>query len=247
MKQQEILIDPLRKYNNLVIYSPHFDDAFLSLGGYLGLSKYFRKNVVIVIVFGLSNYQSKKVSPIVNEDIILISQKRKMEEMQNINYLSCELKVFNNISALSRGYKIERNNTTPFPTELLEFDKSTVTSVRKTLYEYAKSQSNESLHLFPLAIGKHIDHVITNQAGWDLYRTETNVAFYEDLPYAANYSIDKQIVNLTPIMLPADIEDKLKFIRNYKTQNTIEWIDEILNYMNSLNSHNGEFHERIWL
>lgn len=245
MKQQEILIDPLSEYNNLIIYSPHFDDAFLSLGGYLGLSKKFKKNVIIVIIFGLSSYQNKKNYP--NEDIILISQKRKMEELQNIEYLSCELKVFNNPCALSRGYKFERNNPIPWPTKFLETDVPTAALVRKMIYRYAKSQANESLHLFPSAIGDHIDHVITNQAGWDLYRTKINIAFYEDLPYAANYSIDKKIVNLTPIILPVDINDKLKFILNYKTQNTIEWIDEILNYMNSLNSHNGEFHERIWL
>lgn len=245
MKQQEILVDPLSEYNNLIIYSPHFDDAFLSLGGYLGLSQYFKKNVIIVIIFGLSSYQNKKNYPI--EDIILISQKRKMEELQNIEYLSCELKVFNNLCALSRGYKFERNNPTPWPTKFLETDRPTAMSVRKMIYRYAKSQANESLHLFPLAIGEHIDHVITNQVGWNLYRNKFNVAFYEDLPYVAKYSKEKHIASLTPIILPADINDKLKLILNYKTQNTVEWIDEILNYMYSLNCDSGKYHERIWL
>jgi LmbE family N-acetylglucosaminyl deacetylase len=42
-----------------------------------------------------------------------------------------------------------------------------------------------SLWLFPLAVGRHVDHQLLFRVGWQLYEAGRSVAFYEDVPYVA--------------------------------------------------------------
>jgi LmbE family N-acetylglucosaminyl deacetylase len=41
------------------------------------------------------------------------------------------------------------------------------------------------LFLFPLAVGRHVDHQLLFRVGWQLHAAGRPVAFYEDVPYVA--------------------------------------------------------------
>ena len=99
-----------------------------------------------------------------------------------------------------------------------------------------------SLHLFPLSIGNHIDHILANSIGI-LCGRKKNIGFYEDQPYVCENALPEIITYLNPVLLPVDQNAKTELILVYKSQKSHRWIDKINMYMNSITT---ESVERIW-
>jgi len=110
----------------------------------------------------------------------------------------------------------------------------------------------------PLALGNHIDHRIVFEAACALIAFGYSVTFYEDLPYAGNYSlsqIEKEIDFLekrtekkfNPILLHSGISSKEKTnaLNIYKTQLDGSTLEHILFHHNNLNP--GLISYRSWV
>ncbi len=237
--------DPIEKYNKIYIYSPHYDDTFLSLGGYLGLSNEFGKEITSIIVFGKSNNVYKTKLP--KDKIEYASSIRCEEEKKNIDLISGNLIVWENYEANIRGHKTNKNSLKRYPYEIkLEYDKSVISKVVNQVRQNLVN-NKEVLHLFPLSIGNLVDHLIVRQC---LSKVENgfNIGFYEDLPYAIENSyIEKISDNMNSVLLPVNLEKKRLFIQNYQSQLAEKWIDDITNYMLSISKQLDIYFERIWL
>lgn len=236
----------IKDLENIVVYSPHYDDAFLSLGGFL--SEYSNtKSVSIIIIFGITNYIFGK--EVLNSEISLASNIRMKEELENCKLIGAKLVILENNEALLRGYK----KGDIFFTKEINLDEKKINEdlikIEKQVNEIIEKSPHNSLHLFPLAIGNHIDHILVNKIGNNLFnKNKTSIAFYEEQPYVARIGIEN-ITNLglKPIILHTNIHKKIKSILTYKSQNTINWLGEILKYMLFVEKYIGQFVERIWI
>jgi hypothetical protein len=91
--------------------------------------------------------------------------------------------------------------------------------------EWTRESDADSCFLAPAAFGGHVDHVIAHELGWRLVEAGFDVAFYEDLPYAANpkYHANRlpQLLGLKPVFRPArrrDVRRKLEALGCYESQ-----------------------------
>ncbi len=233
----------LNRFENIIVYSPHYDDAFLSLGGILFKLKGNIK-ITIVILFGRSSYLNKEVLPY-NKSAI-VSQIRLQEENINVNRICGKLIVFNNNESFLRGYKMKREGEIRYPSQLIESDYEFREKLEKQVIKILKSDKLKTLHLFPMGIGNHVDHVLVNMIGKKLQH-DYYISYYEDQPYVSKHIInynffDDYFEEVTPVR----VENKIKSILNYKSQYAYEWIGDILRYMSSINGYENLFVERIW-
>jgi|JFJP01.1.fsa_nt_gi hypothetical protein len=239
--------DILADFAHIIVYSPHYDDAFLSLGGYLAYcSNNLNKKITVIILFGKTNNIDNV--DVCENKVDYASCIRRAEEEKNIELINGKLIVYDNLEAVLRGHSRRKNCTNSYPNNFSDsIDKYCLETINCQI-SHIVNNNKYALHLFPLAIGDHVDHTIVNNCSKNEYLKSINIGFYEDLPYACrNYYTDKIFKDLIPVILPVKIEDKLNFIANYKSQNANKWIDEILEYMSLLNINEGEYSERIWL
>jgi len=109
-----------------------------------------------------------------------------------------------------------------------------------------------------LGFGSHVDHVIVRCAALQLLRLGFRVTFYEDLPYAAPYSVKTLdvIVRLTArrfglafsaarVSLPGFAEFKTSALQCYPSQVSAAWIDDVLEHARKYSGTQGGA-ERIW-
>ena len=84
-----------------------------------------------------------------------------------------------------------------------------------------------AIAIFPLALGGHVEHRLLNNIGRDFLSSgKTNIAFYEDLPYASTTAIRKieRVAqrlnrNLVSFALPGvEIEKKISLLKTYESQ-----------------------------
>lgn len=197
----------------LLILSPHIDDAFLSLGGFI--SKYSHKHLIEVVnIFSYDPWVLKKFDTKSKQKNILI---RKKEEI--INSKASETTI--HFWEYPAGWK-ERG----YSQWQLPIDKSKDADLLKKLKRRLKAMSKKfDLVFAPLSIGGHVDHLIVRNVVAML--SDLNVVFYEDLPYALEesfFGFSNQFIsknNLIPfrVILSRELIDtKNLLVSTYKSQ-----------------------------
>lgn len=187
--------------NNIIILSPHYDDAPLTFGGYLdGISKnglINTKNIRIIQIFSRSNYQARDDTG--NKDISLqriqfATGIRLLEDLNCLDELlghgnySYELKAEKECAIRQKVWK---------PGEKFEFpqgNRLTFDAEDWEIYENIKRYAQGWLMrkntaiLLPLCVKEHIDHVILREAViavWEELKDQAIAVLYfgEDQPY----------------------------------------------------------------
>lgn len=237
--------DPLGEHKQIVIYSPHYDDAYLAMGGYLGCCLNMEKRITNVIIFGRSNRIYKQDMP--REKWEHASRIRLNEEKRNQEILRAELIVFPNNEALLRGYSRRQNSITRYPI-IVNHDIDAVT--RRVIAEQISSvldKNQTALHLFPAAIGDHVDHQLVSPLVGMLPDLQVAWGVYEDQPYASKLISPIDLAPLQSVVLPVDMDKKELFIHSYRSQDAANWVPKIFLYMKTLSAETGVAAERIWL
>lgn len=162
----------------LICLSPHPDDAQLALGGLLG-----RFGGRVVDVFSHETWTRR---PYYQSRPALASRLLLEEERVACGVLGVELTVLGQVDAADRaawreGYFLEPHAVDAArATEPELFERVTA--------DLAAEVAGGHLVLVPLAVGGHVDHVLTRQAALELITRKTlepeRVAFYEDMPYS---------------------------------------------------------------
>ncbi|MGC8873719.1 MAG: PIG-L deacetylase family protein [Chloroflexia bacterium] len=169
--------------NATVCFSPHPDDAALSLGGWLALQAAEGRPAHVVTVFAgptpppetwtafareLHRSWGGRPDPMAH---------RRAEDAEALRLLGCTATWWDYRDAIYRhpAYDSrERIFGRPAEEQALEGE----------LVERCAAVPG-TLYLFPLAIGHHVDHQLLWRVGMRLAKAGRPCAFYEDLPYAA--------------------------------------------------------------
>ncbi|MEK5521652.1 MULTISPECIES: PIG-L deacetylase family protein [Heyndrickxia] len=262
-------MDKLKSYDSIII-SPHFDDAILSLYGYIHRFKETEKILVLNVFSGRPDSRIKlsplakntimhdlNINDVISIDPILYNQRRNAEDQKAIDHLGVKRHDLNYLDAIFRGnpplYTNER--------ELFSNIKESDIKIIVELFQIIKHNFVKGCKLFfPLAIGEHVDHQIVNFVGKQLAKENYNCIFYEDFPYCAiediKYVNDKGFnshYEAFYVDLEGIIDKKVSAIKIYDSQikglfgDKSNIINMLNKYFESSPSQTINGFERIWL
>lgn len=210
--------------NNIIVFSPHYDDFPFLLGGYvfeliengmLGLKEFTNINV-----YSRSNYQFGDDEG--NADTSLgrikyATGKRIIEDFDCLDELlgkhNYVYRALGELESQLRG-KVFEYSDMEFPHGMYEdfsdMDKEIFSRIKKYVREY--SQLKDTALIFPIGFKEHIDHFIVREAGIVVARDlgrDSNAKFYfaEDKPYGGIAERDELLRIENFIM-----ENKLKML-----------------------------------
>lgn len=184
----------------VLVLSPHFDDAPLSLGQSM-LSGFLEPHDVTVgVVFGRSAWvrwfhPTRRRAPVATAI-------RRIEERWNARRFGYRLIIGTRPEATLR---LETTDTTRYLDP--EADVAATGELEAVTRLTLRWAEGHDLVIAPLGIGDHIDHRITALAAGRLATLGRSVGFYADRPYAAAYSdeeIDRRAASVDPGLLPLD-------------------------------------------
>lgn len=223
---------------NILIISPHIDDAVLSIGGILLKQKNQKAAIKISYIFTVSDWTNKEsIAPCtIEKNTDQVTNERKMEEKA---------------AGQALGYEYAFGDFLDLP--IRDQSKAGFLKLKNDLYCHLVNKFKpDDIILFPVGIS-HPDHQAVGEVGRILSAENFNIIFYEDLPYFARYNdiSRSQIYNqlkkreLISKTIQIDIEKKIDAVRLYKTQVSLDWINDIANYSYCLSD--NTYHERLWI
>jgi LmbE family N-acetylglucosaminyl deacetylase len=172
-----------------VVLSPHLDDAALSIGGLIAGVTAAGASILVVTVAAGSPPPHAILSPFAASlhrawglsATDAVARRRREDEaaMAILGAATLRLDRLDAVYRLPDRYCTEAALTgEPAGEDRLEIELiAELASIR--------AASPRAVVLAPLAVGGHVDHRIVHRAARDLARQGREVAFYEDLPYAA--------------------------------------------------------------
>jgi putative nucleotidyltransferase with HDIG domain len=220
----------------MVIFSPHIDDAYLSLGGTIVANN--DALVKIINVFSTSNYRLGGGKKNIEE----ITTCRKGEEKQNSMETSVLTEFWDYPEVFVRGYP--NWQTAPSGRDA-KLEKELFVRIKEKI----RNEGKNTRFFFPLSIGGHVDHILLARMGLRLMG-EADISFYEDLPYAAFKKLNilsldiKDKLQSEEINIDEFINEKIKLCKNYSSQIRAQDIYAIKKYAKSINKEYAI--ERIW-
>ncbi len=245
----------------LIVFSPHCDDAALSLGALLA-SRARDTLITIVTIFSKSRYTildglSKRATE--------VTRIRKAEDRFYARLIGAELAFLNLPEALLRG----RDNAMELIIWRYGEQERRLKKQLKLAFARLIAGFTGAKLFFPLGLGHHIDHVLVRDAAieWLLEerRLANEVAFYEDLPYASIFNdlrpalefirscgleTEARLFDVSPYM-----EVKLRNLRAYRSQIAPGDLQHVENYAarlfrwhgSTINNNQAQgYCERLW-
>jgi LmbE family N-acetylglucosaminyl deacetylase len=235
------MMNQVEKMAPTLVISPHMDDAALSLGLAL-LAGSLGKKPTIVNVFTRSNYTIDNAG---TGDVEVVTEIRKAEEKRACQLMRVNVEFLDFEEVLVRGVvkaeELLKKRYNPARDPIYGRVAETLTALVET--------AMPAVVIFPLALGGHVEHRLLNNIGRDFLSSgKTNIAFYEDLPYASTTAIRKikRVArrlnrNLVSFALPGvEIENKVSLLKTYKSQ--LREID--LNIIRQFHAFRGD--EHLW-
>jgi len=167
-----------------VIFSPHCDDAFLAMGGYILQSP---QDFHVVDIFGTCAWTTTDQN-FTSEELTRINQS---EERAVAQKAGVGLTIYEYPEALLRNYRKWNAK------RLHSSDVALAKNILETIKHHALGASRV---YFPLAPGHHVDHVIVHNQMPVLYEllidSGVEVYLYEDLPYSWYGDVEERISTL---------------------------------------------------
>jgi LmbE family N-acetylglucosaminyl deacetylase len=215
---------------NTIIFSPHCDDAALSLGGAIQ-NELIERDIFVYDVFSVSNYTIMQQGTGDPEEVTKV---RNEEEKKVMDLLGANFELWRYPEPLLReGYT--HLDTIFNPGGKPESDKS-YNEIESRIRGICKTNPNANI-FFPMGLGYHIDHSIVASIGLDILRENQRlrVYFYEDQPYVGGISLEEVTrfvqsfnPNFKSHTLAFDnILDKMSILKHYKSQfdaEDVAWI-----------------------
>lgn len=174
----------------ILVLSPHYDDAPLSLGQSLIDGALSRHEVTVGVVFGRSAWvrwfhPTRRRSPIATAI-------RRVEEQRNSRRFGYRLIIGGREEATLR---LETTDTSRYLDP--NADPSSSGEVEPALRVCAAWAERHDAVLAPLGVGDHLDHLVLAEVGRRLGASATRVGFYAERPYATmlgDSAIDERAV-----------------------------------------------------
>lgn len=264
------ILGNLKKNDAMLIVSPHLDDAVLSVGGIMERAATDGIDVVAGTIFTADADPSQTMSPIAQELYALWNLGdrpyivRREEDVAAVASLGARHIHGGMLDAI---YRNGNTGDVLYPTRASIFSgpsaKDTVGPAIRDLLSGWMRDIKPRVVLCPMAVGRHVDHIVTSEALRHADAGEgVSVFLYEDLPYSAGFfpvdfpdtvpaAIERSSWTiLQPTTIPVDANSKIDAIRLYRSQladifpagRDVE--GELKQYMSS---HDGDgWVERVW-
>ena len=219
---------------NVLIISPHLDDAVLSCGDLIDKFIDDKYNVDILTIFSkdvnkkdLSNAAIKFHSNCFLPNNPM--KYRKIEDKKAHKYLKCNSFYLNKLECLYR----KKNNKFLYPNldEIYHFEKEDTEIVETLEKELSKIINSYDIVLAPLGLGNHADHLVCNKAINNIKnKIKNELYFYEEVAYVCYYyrknaisnwgdNLNSKIIKLSD----KNFTKKINSILFYKSQLNILW------------------------
>jgi LmbE family N-acetylglucosaminyl deacetylase len=178
----------------VLVVSPHFDDAPLSLGQSMLDGALASRRVRVAVVFGRTNW-TRWVHPTPGR-AAPIGVWRRLEETAAAVTFGYRWHASQGVEAILRGVELDGLLD---PNRSVDADPS-LPALRRWLDEQRRPGRTV---LVPAGVGGHIDHQLVARAGAQLIAGgATGIAFYEDRPYASRLTPDELSAELAWLRLP---------------------------------------------
>jgi len=228
-----------------LILSPHSDDAALSLGGLIQ-KRVLKEPVTLFTIFGRSNYLRETAF---QEDWREVTRQRKEEDRAFALAVRLQWKFLELPAAgLRLGasfdsiFSDKTSTETPVPVEL-------TTALQEIL-----DAINPKFLFVPLGLGRHHDHLLVRDLARELANEREIVTIYfEDLPYAAEYSNEGILEHVhavdpdlrqTSIPITSELESKLDTLKLYRSQIGTAELRAVHDYSTRWDKYHAV--ERVW-
>ena len=256
----------------LLAISPHLDDAALSVGGIVARAVENGADVVVGTVFTADAPHPAASSPIVEELNKLWNlgpspiASRRSEDFAAVSALGARVIHGGLLDAI---YRTDRERNCLYPTRTDVFsgpshEDDIFPALNRLFADWIEDFQPDSI-LCPLAVGRHVDHVVTSES----FRTialgrNLNAFLYEDFPYSIGRfpprfpdSVEAALARTKwtvthPESVSVDVSAKIDAILKYDSQinelfaNAQEFQIVLKRYMASA-SPEGDFCETVWL
>ncbi len=227
----------------VVVLSPHFDDAPLSLGQSMLNGELASERVVVGIIFGRTNWQrwfhpTPRRTPIV-------SAIRRAEEMVNARRFGYRCRVARLPEVILRTGEMDSAtfldpSSNPIPDDL---DGSMISDIEAVIQPWI---SGADRIIAPLGVGGHLDHRLVREAARGLVDAD-RLEFYEDRPYAS-YASDDFIATLASNVDPAIVAHDMSSTDTRNKASTTWYPSQFDQYfVNAMTAdHDAGRAERVW-
>ena len=237
----------------LLIVSPHCDDACFSLGA--SILKHRGRKIMVWDIFTIQSYTLLHNTDEEAKERILIEEDM-FREKSGVSVLLEELP-----DAYLRGYK-RLSNILLSNCDIIESNEKEleiVDHMEKRMNELYQQLKPKCIAI-PLGVGAHIDHLIVREGILNWYRTlreieKPQIFFYEELPYSMNSEwlknamedLQQRNLYLEPYYSAIDeyIDEKILMANFYKSQIKEKESEQFGNYAKSMNPEH--VYERIWM
>lgn len=199
----------------------------------------------VIDVFSISSFAPRgKCS---KDDVDCVTKVRKAEELGNCKQVGAQVEFlpFQDSELRDHPRTFDESQDGSLEADL----------VRKIKGELKPRLSDSERVFFPLAIGRHVDHILVNRIGLELAVEEHilgDMYFYEDQPYSARKPREYGLMNLSldearfeQILLPFSWRKKWNLCISYDSQFSHKAFRRILRYSKRVRLF-GTFYERIW-
>ncbi len=235
----------LNQKTEIIIFSPHLDDAVFALGGLLAeIRKKSDAPITVYDFFTISNFTKHGFG-----DVAEISNIRKSEEKSVFLELGINCEFLDYPESVVRGHEVVKPEL-GYPDKIIdEIDRLAIRNITEKLREIFSRHDN-AFYFFPSGNGNHVDHLCLLAAVEDLLEEHRNLrwAFYEDMPYSARASFPEKLREKYPLRewrMEIDMGTKIRLVKFYDSQPIDEWLPEIVEYIKDKKS--GKAYEKIWV
>ncbi len=220
---------PWDELEQVVVLSPHLDDAALSCGGLVAELRGVAPRLVVTLCAG--DPPPGPASESKRSQFFAHPRERRREDREAMQSLACDYLHLGFCDAVyrydDRGRPLYREFLTG---EIHPGDRAHAAAVADAIARIC-AQTGAILVVAPLAIGRHIDHVICARAAVALAGSGARLLFYQDIPYSvpgnritkvadtAEHALAR--LGLAPereLLVPFDLDAKTRLVARYGTQ-----------------------------
>jgi glycosyltransferase involved in cell wall biosynthesis/SAM-dependent methyltransferase len=208
-----------------IFFSPHADDVVLSCGGTMHPLISQGKSVQVVTVFsGDSGVQLSAFARHLHRKwrtVECAARQRRQEDREALRVLGVNQAAY--WDYLEAPERVAFDGTSLYTTydemhaELAPDDQKVIEEVSERILTAGVGLAR-AVFYFPLSLGNHVDHQILFAVGRRLLAAGKRVRFYEDYPYAENYSQNSCKFDWLPQTVAVPIARKLRALAAYESQ-----------------------------
>jgi len=257
-----------KKYERVIVLSPHLDDAALSCGGLLTAIKGKVSRLVVTIACGnpapnpLDSCSEARKKPRARKGHASPTQRRG-EDVDAMHSIDCDFVHLGFEDAIYRrsptsGNLIYRSARSKWSIPSRE-DAGYIEELYFVLKRLCQNMGRV-LIVSPLGVGFHVDHTICAQVALRLATSPLDILFYEDFPYIFDSAVGSGMnddpfsamerLGVTPekrMAVPYDVTAKARLLIRYRSQFPMLFENE-KGMLDGLNSrlHKGVPTEILW-